>query len=42
MIELADKIMGRGGRMVAAVDAIGLGALSFESDPFVLPIRDTE
>jgi predicted protein tyrosine phosphatase len=42
MIELADGIMGRDGRMVAAIEAIGLGALAFESDPFVLPIRDAE
>jgi predicted protein tyrosine phosphatase len=40
MVELADRIMGRDGRMVEAVNAIGLGALAFEADPFALPIRD--
>lgn len=40
LIEIADKVMGRGGRMVEAVAAIGHGNLAFESDPFVLPLRD--
>ena len=40
MIELADNLMGRDGRMIGAVAGIGLGALAFESEPFALSIQD--
>lgn len=36
LVSYADKFLGRGGRMVAAVDAIGRGADAYESRPFIL------
>ena len=39
MVALADGILGRKGRMSAAVAAIGRGVDAFESVPFVLPIK---
>jgi len=36
LVSHADKILGRDGRMVAAVDAIGRGAEAFEGVPFTL------
>ncbi len=39
LVALADDILGRGGRMVAAVEAIGRGEMAFEGEPFVLPAR---
>jgi predicted protein tyrosine phosphatase len=39
MVALADGILGRNGRMSAAVAAIGRGVDAFESVPFVPPIR---
>ena len=35
-----DRLLGRGGRMVEAVGAMGRGELAFESEPFALPVRD--
>ena len=37
MIELADAALGRGGRMVDAIEAIGYGAPAMEGKPFVIP-----
>src|SRR5947199_297725 len=34
LVALADRMLGRGGRMVAAIDAIGLGEIAYEADPF--------
>ncbi|MDR3493723.1 MAG: tyrosine phosphatase family protein [Ancalomicrobiaceae bacterium] len=34
MIRIADRILGRGGRMVAAIEAIGRGEDAFEGVPF--------
>ena len=36
MVALADDLLGRGGRMVDAVRAIGRGATAFEGEPFTL------
>jgi predicted protein tyrosine phosphatase len=38
LIEIADEILGRAGRMTAAIKAIGRGADAFEGTPFVLRI----
>jgi predicted protein tyrosine phosphatase len=37
LIETADALLGRGGRMRAAIAAIGMGALAYEGEPFHLP-----
>ncbi|HXW28817.1 MAG TPA: protein-tyrosine phosphatase family protein [Xanthobacteraceae bacterium] len=39
IVEIADQLLGRGGRMRAAVDAIGRGAEALEAAPFRLEIR---
>ncbi|MBB2970235.1 tyrosine phosphatase family protein [Mesorhizobium sp. RMAD-H1] len=39
LVTLADDLLGRGGRMVDAVKAIGRGAEAFEGVPFVLPLE---
>ncbi len=39
LVALADAILGRGGRMVAAVESIGRGDSAIEGTPFVLPLR---
>jgi len=38
LIALADHVLGRGGRMVEAIQSIGRGADAFEGLPFALPI----
>ena len=38
LVALADEKLGRGGRMVAAIKAIGRGADAFAGTPFVLPL----
>ena len=38
LIEIADRMLGRAGRMVAAVDAIGRGEDCFEGVPFALEL----
>ena len=38
LIALADQVLGRGGRMVEAIKAIGRGADAFEGTPFALRI----
>jgi predicted protein tyrosine phosphatase len=38
MVKLADDMLGRGGRMVEAVDRIGRGAEAFEGEPYQLPL----
>ncbi|MBB3919419.1 tyrosine phosphatase family protein [Rhizobium fabae] len=40
LIEIGDALLGRGGRLVAAVRAIGRGADADGNAPFVLAIRD--
>lgn len=39
LIALADDLLGRKGRMVDAIAAIGRGADAFEGTPFMLPVR---
>ncbi|WP_279100528.1 tyrosine phosphatase family protein [Bartonella apis] len=39
MVELADKILDRGGRMSSAIFDIGRGAEAFEGTPFILPVE---
>jgi predicted protein tyrosine phosphatase len=38
IVSLADRMLGRDGRMVAAIDSIGLGALAYEVEPFQLAL----
>jgi predicted protein tyrosine phosphatase len=40
VVALADDILGRGGRMIAAIEAIGRGAEAFEGEPFGLDVAD--
>lgn len=40
LVGLADRILGRDGRMVSAIRSIGRGAMAFEGVPFVLPLTD--
>lgn len=40
LVELADAVLGRDGRMVEAIRSIGIGALAFRTKPFELPIGD--
>lgn len=42
MIQIADDIMGRSGRMVDAIRAIGRGANAYEGEPFVFPLNPAE
>ena len=39
LVALADDILGRQGRMVAAISAIGRGADAFEGEVFSLPLK---
>ena len=39
LFALADRILCRDGRMVAAIDAIGRGAIAYEADPFRLELE---
>lgn len=39
IVEIADRLLGRDGRMVAAIDAIGRGADAFEGTPFALDVE---
>lgn len=39
IVEIADRLLGRDGRMVAAIDAIGRGADAFEGTPFALEVE---
>ena len=38
LVRHADALLGRKGRMVAAIEAIGRGADAFEGTPFALPV----
>lgn len=40
LVAIADDLLGRDGRMIAAIEAIGEGAPVFEGEPFHLPVRD--
>ena len=39
LVSLADRVLGRNGRMVAAVEAIGAGVSAYEGDPFRLDLE---
>jgi predicted protein tyrosine phosphatase len=39
IVSLADHVLGRDGRMVAAIDAIGRGEMAYEADPFRLDLE---
>ena len=38
MVEIADRLLGRDGRMVSAIDAIGRGRDCYEGQPFTLDL----
>jgi len=38
IVRIADKMLGRSGRMVAAIETIGRGTLAYEGDPFRLDL----
>ena len=38
IVAIADRLLGRGGRMTQAIDSIGRGADAFEGTPFELPL----
>lgn len=40
LISIADEMLGRNGRMIAAIRAIGRGADAFEGEVFSLPLED--
>jgi predicted protein tyrosine phosphatase len=39
LVAIADAMLGRNGRMVAAIEKIGRGCNCFEGTPFVLELR---
>lgn len=39
LVALADAMLGRGGRMIRAIERIGRGADAFEGTPFILPLE---
>jgi predicted protein tyrosine phosphatase len=39
IVTLADRMLGRDGRMVAAVDSIGRGEMAYEGVPFRLDLE---
>jgi predicted protein tyrosine phosphatase len=39
IVSIADRILGRDGRMVAAIDSIGRGVIAYEADPFRLDLQ---
>ena len=38
IVSIADRMLGRGGRMVAAIEAIGAGMPAYEAEPFQLAL----
>ncbi len=40
LIAIADAMLGRGGRMIAAIDEIGRGEMTAESVPFALALEE--
>ncbi len=40
LVELADRLLGRDGRMIAAIAEIGRGELAFEGVPFTIAFED--
>jgi predicted protein tyrosine phosphatase len=39
IVSLADRMLNRGGRMVAGIDAIGRGEMAYEAEPFRLDLE---
>ena len=39
IVSIADDLLGRNGRMVDAIDAIGLGAMAYEASPVPLELE---
>jgi predicted protein tyrosine phosphatase len=39
IVSLADRLLGRQGRMIAAIEAIGPGEMAYEADPFRLDLQ---
>ncbi len=39
IVSLADQLLGRDGRMVAAIESIGRGMMAYEADPFRLALE---
>jgi predicted protein tyrosine phosphatase len=39
IVSLADRILGRNGRMIAAIESIGPGDMVYEADPFRLDLK---
>jgi predicted protein tyrosine phosphatase len=39
IVSLADRLLGRGGRMVSAIETIGRGILAMEAEPFRLELE---
>jgi predicted protein tyrosine phosphatase len=39
IVALADRMLGRDGRMVTAIEAIGRGTIAYEADPFRLELE---
>ena len=40
LVAIADRLLGRDGRMIAAIEAIGRGQMAVENVPFVLELED--
>lgn len=40
LVGLADRLLARDGRMIAAIEAIGRGETAFEGAPFALPLAE--
>ena len=40
LVAIADRLLGRDGRMVAAIEAIGHGEMAMENVPFMLALED--
>jgi predicted protein tyrosine phosphatase len=38
-VSLADRMLGRNGRMVAAIESIGRGIVAYEAEPFRLDLE---
>ena len=39
LVAFGDHVLGRGGRMVAAIEAIGRGEMAYENTPFALAVE---
>jgi predicted protein tyrosine phosphatase len=39
IVSIADRMLGRDGRMVSAIDSIGRGVMAYEADPFRLDVQ---